>query len=221
MPEINIPVDITPYANVVANNPHNTSSDWSLGCYDVLKGFIKTHYSVIQDDLCCYCKVSLRHAAYGEPIEHIVPKSDRPRWMFEPRNLALSCYPCNTKKSADNTLSVAGRASVGYPTTEAGFIIYHPHYNNWDTHFEVFHQYFLKPRTPKGRETFNVCQMYRFSLPLDKAKMKGLEEGKIRTKVIAKVLNDPSLNDDIVHQCIEISIEIIERAKLKLQILGN
>ena len=221
MAEINNPVDTTAYAITIANNPQNISTDWNLPCYNALKVHIKGHYSVIQDDICCYCKVSLRHAGYGEPIEHIVPKDDRPRWMFEPRNLALSCYPCNTKKNADNTLSAAGKLSLPYPANANGFIIYHPHYNEWDTHFEIFHRYFLRPKTQKGRETFKVCELYRFNLPLDKAKMKGMAEGKIRTRVISNVLADPNATPKLINQCNEISKEIIERAKRKKDILDD
>jgi len=222
MPEIQPPVDITAYANTIANNPQNVGTDWNLPIYNNLKAFIKNHYSIIQSDICCYCKAYLRHGGYGEPLEHIVPKDDKPRWMFVPKNLALSCYSCNTKKSANNTLSVAGNASVNYPNTEAGFTIYHPHFNSWDTHFEVFHLYFLKPRTTKGRETFRVCELYRFSLPLDKAKMKGIAEETIRAKVLTKIFNDPDATTAVIKQGNEIAKEIIRRAKEKKAILdGN
>jgi hypothetical protein len=221
MPEIYPPVDLTAFANTIANNPQIVGTDWNLGCYTVMKAFIKNHYSIIQEDFCCYCKTSLRHGGYGEPIEHIVPKDDRPRWMFVPRNLALSCYPCNTKKNADNTLSAAGLGSVNYPTTANGFIIYHPHFNNWDNHFEVFHKYFLKPTSPKGRATFKVCELYRFNLPLDKAKMNGIKEESIRARVLTKIFNDPDATDEIISQGKEISLEIIRRAREKKAILGN
>lgn len=221
MAEINNPVDLTAFATTIANNPRSKGTDWNLSCYNPLKAHIKQHYSIIQDDLCCYCKISLRFGGYGEPIEHIVPKDDRPRWMFEPKNLALSCYPCNTKKNADNTLSLSGRRSRVYPTTSSGFLIYQPHFNNWDTHFEIFRSYFLKPKTQKGRETFKVCELYRINLPLDKAKMKDISETSFRIRIISKVLLDPDSTNNIINQCQEISTEIIKRAKIKLQILAN
>lgn len=222
MPEIYPPVDLAAYVNTIANNPQNAGTAWNLSAYNAVKAHIKNHYSILQSDICCYCRAFLRHGGYGEPIEHIVPKDDKPKWMFVPQNLALSCYPCNTKKNADNTLSAAGQASVNYPTTEAGFIIYHPHYNNWDTHFEVFHLYFLKPKTQKGRATFRVCELYRLSLPLDKAKMRGIEEETIRAKVLTKIFNDPDAPTNIKQQATEISIEIIRRAIEKKAILdGN
>lgn len=215
MPEIHPPVDLSAYANTIANNPQNIGTDWNLGAYSAMKQHIKDYYSILQEDICCYCKTPLRHGGYGEPIEHIVPKDDRPDWMFIPKNLALSCYPCNTKKNADNTLSARGLASANYPTTADGFIIYHPHFNKWDNHFKVFHNYFLIPTSPKGRTTFKVCELYRFNLPLDKAKMRGINEETIRAKVLTKVFNDPDATPQVINQCKEISKEIIRRAKIK------
>jgi hypothetical protein len=221
MPEIYPSVDLAAYANTIANNPQNVSTDWDRGCYDALKAHIRNHYSILQEDICCYCKISLRFGAYGDPIEHIVPKNNRPRWMFVPKNLALSCYTCNTKKRTKNTLSPNGNASVNYPTNEDGFIIYHPHFNNWDEHFMVFYEFFLKPVSPKGRETFIICELYRINLPLDKAKLKGINEETIRAKVLTKVFNDPDASPQVINQCKEISKEIIRRAKIKKAILEN
>lgn len=220
MPDIDIPVDIVLYAHVIASNPQTTSSDWSLPCYKDLKDYIKEYYSIIQEDICCYCKINLRHGGYGEPIEHIVPKDDRPQWMFEPKNLALSCYPCNTKKNADNTLSKSGKVSVTYPSTTNAFSIYHPHFDVWDQHFEVFRKYFLKPTSKKGKETFDVCELYRINLPLDRAKLKGIKEENFRIRVISLVLIDPTLSTKIIKQCTDISREIIYRAKVRKGVLG-
>jgi uncharacterized protein (TIGR02646 family) len=220
MADIDNPVDLAAYAIVIASNPHNTSSDWSLSCYNNLKSVVKEHYSIIQSDVCCYCKINLRHGGYGEPIEHVVPKYDRPQWMFEPRNLALSCYPCNTKKNADNTLSAAGRIAPNYPVDHLGFSIYHPHFDNWIDHIEMFHEYFIRPISNKGIETFVTCELYRFQLPLDKAKQKSWEEEPFRTRIIENVLLDSTATQEIKDQCVEISKEIIQRARRKKEILG-
>jgi hypothetical protein len=221
MPEINHPVNIVDFADAIANNPHNESAHWSLGCYNDLKRHIKEHYSIIQGDVCFYCKIGIRYGAYGEPIEHIVPKDDRPQWMFEPKNLALSCYPCNTKKNADNTLSDAGRLAVNYPIHSDGFSIYHPHFDNWNDHMEVFHVYFIRPISDKGRETFSVCDLFRFSLPIDKAKRHDWEEEPFRIRVIQQVLIDPDADQETIDQCTLLSNDIIRRALLKRQIMGN
>jgi uncharacterized protein (TIGR02646 family) len=220
MPDINNPVDLAEYADVIAANPNTDSKHWSLPCYNDLKAYVREHYSVLQNDICCYCKISLRHGGYGEPIEHVVPKADRPQWMFIPRNLALSCYPCNTKKNADNTLSATGLASHNYPTLSADFTIYHPHFDTWSEHIEIYHEYFLRPTSPKGISTFEICELYRFNLPLDKAKQKNWEEEPFKTRVIEQVLLDATASDEIRAQCDEITKEIIRRAKIRHQILN-
>lgn len=200
---------------ILANNPPVTGDDWSNAVYNSIKTSIKEYHSIMQEDTCCYCQVNLRHGGYGEPIEHIVPKKDRPQWMFEPRNLALSCYPCNTKKNADNTLSDTGLHSINYPANLDGFIIYHPHYGNYSTHIAIFHQFFLRPIDEIGRQTFETCDLYRIELALTKAKQKDWKEEPFKIQVIEKTLLDPTITDEIRNQCIDISTEIIRRAKLR------
>lgn len=170
MAEINYPVDLATYTAVLKNNPCSKNTDWELNCYLNVKAHIRNHYSIIQEDKCCYCKISLRHGAYAEPIEHIVPRADVPEWMFTPKNLALSCSPCNTKKKAKNTLTPIAVGRKKYPKRENGFLIFHPHFNRWDQHFVEFRKYFILPKSQKGRETCRVCDLYRLNLPLDKAK---------------------------------------------------
>lgn len=221
MPDIKIPVNLSNFAAIIENNPQDKNDDWNLSPYNKVKLHIKDHYSILQEDICFYCKINLRHGGYGEPIEHIVPRKDRPKWMFEPKNLALSCYTCNTKKKADNTLSISERNSKTYPINSSGFIIYHPHFDIWKSHFEVFNKYFIKPKSRKGRETFKVCELYRFNLPLDKAKQKGLNEEPFKTRILSKVLNDPNSSQKLIQQCNEISSEIIRRAKKRFEILNS
>ncbi len=221
MPDITNAVNLEDYEEIINNNPHDNSKDWSLGCYNGLKTHAKEHYSIIQEDICFYCKINLRHGGYGEPIEHIVPKDDKPQWMFEPKNLALSCYACNTKKNAENTLSATGISSIDYPNNRNDFSIYHPHFDVWDDDFSIFYEYFLLPKTDKGRETFRICKLDRFNLPLDKAKQRNWKEEPFRTQVIEKVLLDPNSSKKVQKQCLEISKEIIARAKKRKVILGN
>jgi uncharacterized protein (TIGR02646 family) len=221
MGDIIAPFDLTNYVDIINANPNTESKHWNLPCYTELKANIKEHYSLIQNDKCCYCKMRLRFAAYGEPIEHVVPKSDRPQWMFVPKNLALSCYTCNTKKNADNTLSLSGRTNIDYPTDTNAFLIYHPHFDVWADHIEEYHEYFLKPISDKGRETFIVCELYRINLPLDKAIQKNWEEEPFRIKIIENVLLDFSIDEGTKIQCQNIAAEIIRRALRKVIILKN
>ncbi|HCT3172186.1 TPA: hypothetical protein OTT09_003570 [Enterobacter asburiae] len=48
---------------------------------------------------CCYCQRYLYNIAYARPIEHILPRSDFPRFSLVMKNLAVACYDCNLKKS--------------------------------------------------------------------------------------------------------------------------
>lgn len=219
MADITVPVNLDKFSKTIKDNPPLEGEDWNKSCFAELKLEVREHYSILQDDTCCYCKIKLRHAGYGEPIEHIVPKSDRPNWMFVPTNLALSCYPCNTKKNADNTLSASGIGESIYPTSSSAFLICHPHLDEFNDHIHVYHKYFLRPNSEKGRQTFEVCQLYRLNLPLDKAKQKDWQEEEFRIKVIEKVLLDASISVEVSYQCEAISKEIIRRAKKKIEII--
>lgn len=221
MADINFPFLIEDFIDVINNNPNSESGHWSLSCYNALKADIRDHYSIIQDDKCCYCKISLRHGGYSEPIEHIVPKSDKPNWMFIPKNLALSCIPCNTKKSAKNTITPNTISGTNYPTNSNDFLIYHPHFDVWDEQIEEYHEFFLMPISDKGRRTFDVCQLYRVGLPLDKVKQKNWQEEPFRIRVIGDVLLDPSIDDGTKKQCEDIVIDIIRRARKKADILNR
>lgn len=220
MPDITNAVNLDDYEETINNNSHNKSNDWSLHCYSNLKIHVKEHYSVLQDDICFYCKINLRHGGYGEPIEHIVPKDDKPQWMFKPKNLALSCYACNTKKNAENTLTTSGLLSTEYPNNSNDFLIYHPHFDIWDDDFAIYYEYFLQPKSEKGRETFRVCKLYRFNLPLDKAKQRNWKAEPLMTQIIEKVLLDTNSSQEVIEQSVIISKEIIRRDKIKRGILG-
>ena len=215
MPDITTPVNINSFSTIISNNPHSKSKDWNLSCYKNLKEHIKEHYSIIQEDKCFYCKINLRHGGYGEPIEHIVPKSDKLDWMFEPKNLALSCYACNTKKNAKNTLSNNAITMVNYPSNPTDFIIYHPHFDIWNNELEIIYDFFIRAKTTKGEKTMEVCDLYRFNLPLDKAKQKDWKEEPFKIRVIEKILLDTSIDPDIIEQCKKIIDEIIHRSKIR------
>lgn len=221
MADIDYPVNLAEYEATILANPHSDGDNWGLPCYAGLKKKVKEHYADLQEDKCIYCRIDVNYGGYGEPIEHIVPKADRPQWMFVPKNLALSCYPCNTKKNAKNTLAVSGLTSIDYPENSNDFLIYHPHFDEWTTHFLEFHEFFLLPRTQKGQETFEVCQLYRLDLPLNKAKKKDLQGEDFRIRVIEKALSDPSVSGKVKDQCKQISKEIIRRARNRKLILES
>lgn len=160
------------------NNNHTIpkakkASSWSASTYSSLKKAIKFHYSVVQDDVCPYCREEIRYGGYGEPIEHIYPKSDEPNWMFEPQNLCLSCYGCNSKKHDKITTidDFVKDNKKKYPNRSANFRIIHPHFDTYSAHIDSKYM-FVRPRlnSEKGKETIRICQLNRMDLLMKRAK---------------------------------------------------
>lgn len=145
------------------------STSWTSPSYKSIKVFIKKHYSIFQDNKCAYCRMPINFGGYGDPIEHIVPKSHKTFWMFHPKNLCLSCYGCNTKKRDKNTLLndhvTYSNAYKNYPTNSADFKIVHPTFDNYSKHIKI-NGIFCTPKdgSIKGANTIEICQLNRLDL---------------------------------------------------------
>lgn len=154
---------------IIIDRPSN-HKDWSKSKYDVLKNKIKFHYSVLQNDTCAYCRETVRFDGYGEPIEHIIPKSTAPEWMFEAKNLCLSCYGCNTKKSKTNTYLKTYNSGDPYPTNGNDISIIHPHFNSFSNYIDSNELIFKARGTnTKGLNTINLCKLNRPDLLFTRA----------------------------------------------------
>ncbi|MBB1194858.1 hypothetical protein DNC80_14400, partial [Flavobacterium sp. SOK18b] len=112
---------------------------------------------------CAYCRTKLRTDAYWEDLDHIVAQSVREKWVFIPKNLIVTCEPCNRLKNASSTL--ADQMTNLFPNASNGFNIFNPHFDNWNEHFEIFKGIFLRgiPGT-KGPNTFEFCRLYRYDV---------------------------------------------------------
>ncbi|WP_413739569.1 HNH endonuclease [Sodalis sp. RH14] len=127
-----------------------------------LKKHIKDHYIIAQDYTCPYCqqKIVVDHNMAWD-IEHIIPKSTHPSFLFKPLNLCIACKDCNTEKDNKNVLVNATRKTL--PIKSEDYIISHPHLDNYDSDIKVIEEslYFL-PKTDKGRKTIEICGLLRF-----------------------------------------------------------
>ncbi|EIM13552.1 HNH endonuclease [Pseudomonas chlororaphis] len=125
---------------------------------------IREFYRNAQRLVCVYClgPVSNRSAA-GAPIEHIVPKSQHPGFMFEPKNLCVICPDCNEYKSKRETLAdpVLIASRVNYPTNTDLFRIVHPHYDEYHEHIFKCERLYVEC-SDKGGYTIYACNLNRF-----------------------------------------------------------
>lgn len=191
-------------------NPKSLKS-WESN--ESLKKRIKNHYSIVQDDICAYCRIPLRFQAYGEPIEHIVPKSIKIKWMFRPENLCLSCYGCNTKKRDKNTLFLndgnLNESYDFYPNKSEDFIINHPHFDSYSNNI-VEENLICKAKTTKGYETIKICDLNRLDLIYTRARIKKISRQKIN-KFMTQLVLDKKTDSKEKEVAQKMIIEIIDR----------
>ncbi|WP_418991468.1 HNH endonuclease [Alistipes sp.] len=164
---IEIPYAIPEDEKQVIRDNFASHTDWDKSVFDRIKAHIIRHLRQQQENECCYCKRQLGFDIKEVDIEHIIPKSKYERFTFEPKNLALSCPGCNTKKGDRNVL----RSKVtNYPRTGSNLTIIHAHYDLYSDHIEILNQVIYIPKTDKGCETIKLCELYRLKTVEDNMK---------------------------------------------------
>lgn len=146
-------------------DPNFTYKDW--GCDDLadFRSLVREYYRVQQNGLCAFCRadISLRSAANCN-VEHIVPKSLRREFIFEPKNLCVICADCNEIKRDKEILAAEPnplkRDAKLYPRSEGAFLIVHPHFDDWDEHIAIFGKLFVD-LSDKGNFTIGACTLNR------------------------------------------------------------
>jgi 5-methylcytosine-specific restriction endonuclease McrA len=171
MADINSPVTYTkPVVAFLKNKLEDTTfthKNWSEDDLQDYRRLIREYYRTVQNGSCAFCKapVSLRSAANCH-IEHIVPKSKRREFIFEPKNLCVICADCNeikrsqeTEATIPDTLTNGGKAKL-YPRSSKAFLIVHPHFDVWDDHVIKFGKLYVD-LSDKGAFTIGACVLNR------------------------------------------------------------
>lgn len=109
---------------------------WENKKLDDIKTKIKDYYRHKHHECCCYCHRNL-HGEFSMviDIEHILPKSLFPKFMFDLENLNIACKRCNMNIKRDNTDFVVDintiksnyRQSHQYYFIHPNFDVYHDH----------------------------------------------------------------------------------------------
>lgn len=162
-----IPYSFTAGESTIIANNFNMHSDWTKDVFNPIKQNIISHLRVQQLNKCCYCKNQLGFDIKQVDIEHIIPKSEYEQFTFKSLNLALSCAPCNTKKS---TKPVLNNPITNYPINGTNFKIIHAHYDEYSNHIDIINNCVFVAKTKKGSETITFCELFRLSSVEQKAK---------------------------------------------------
>lgn len=133
-----------------------------------LRASIRKHYLKEQGYKCAYCRMLKReNHGLSWDVEHIIAKSEYPRFLFEPENLALVCKECNLSKLDQNVLTRALRKNSPFPRNKEAYTIIHPHYDQYEEHMEIAgfggKVIYMPKNKGKGKETFIMCDLVRFS----------------------------------------------------------
>ncbi len=138
------------------------SGDWSNKDYEDVKLEIKNFYKKDQSFICPYCKqkIQISHNAVWD-IEHIIPKSLKPQFMFKSENLCVACKDCNGPKSNVNVLKNKLRKT--FPEKPSDYLIVHPHYHDYNEHIEpILIGVFYRALSDEGKFTIINCDLLRF-----------------------------------------------------------
>lgn len=152
-------------------HPPIIKEDWGKSQYELIKQRIKGELYLGQFDRCAYCRKTIEADGKYEPLEHIVAKSIKPIWMLNPKNLIVTCDSCNNLKGDEPTLATAFENEINLPENSDAYVIFNPHYDNWNEHLAYEDDIFIVPIiNSKGNETIRVCKLNRYNTIINRAK---------------------------------------------------
>lgn len=136
---------------------------WSSENFISIRKFIKDHYLQQQDYTCCFCKqkIKVSHNRAWD-TEHLISRSSYPSFMFEPKNLCVTCIECNTEKT-DLSILTATKKISRFPKKSNQYKIAHPHFDIYEDHIEVIVAgQFYRFKSQKGKFTIRAYGLDRF-----------------------------------------------------------
>jgi len=155
------------------------TGEWSTTHQAVMN--LRDRLLELQNSRCVYCQsiIEVNENGYRE-LEHVLPKKESkgctiakgtsndfkkrrstlgyPEFTYEPRNLAISCKQCNTKKGTYDPLRdrSAKRPLVKYPGVKE-IEWFHPHYQKYSEHILLDENFLFAEVTPEGGRVIEVC----------------------------------------------------------------
>lgn len=158
---VNFPIEYEKLINDKLSDENFTYSDWSSDELLEIRKHIRDFYrNLIKKCTYCHKDISLQSASNCH-VEHIIPKSlASKKFLFEPKNLCVICADCNEIKKnkvvEDNVTK--NRNIKNYPRTSNAFLIYHPHFDNYDEHIFKCDDIYID-LSPKGSYTIHICRL--------------------------------------------------------------
>ena len=143
--------------------------DWENSSLKAYKDRVRQYYRQQQNRKCVYCRMDVSSATGYFHIEHIVPKSVHPEWMYEPFNLCLACPQCNSAKNIQEVLDNTDITDL--PTESSDYLIIPPHIDRYFDNTEIVDGLLYKGLTKKGEYTIKLCNLTRPELLSERARV--------------------------------------------------
>lgn len=143
--------------------------DWENSSLKTYKDRVRQYYRQQQNRKCVYCRMDVSSATGYFHIEHIVPKSVHPEWMYDPFNLCLACPQCNSAKNIQEVLDNTDITDL--PTASSDYLIIHPHIDRYFDNIEIVDGLLYKGLTKKGEYTIKLCNLTRPELLSERARV--------------------------------------------------
>ena len=134
---------------------------WGHPDLESFRSEVREFYRIKQNGSCAFCRkpVSLTAAANCQ-VEHIVPKSKHPKFIFTEKNLCVICADCNLSKGQKETLKKPSSIKL-YPRSSGAFLIVHPHFDTFEEHITIKNEHYYVDITEKGHYTIGACKLNR------------------------------------------------------------
>lgn len=128
---------------------------------------IRDYYLKEQRFMCAYCRIEKKEShGLTWDIEHILPKSHYPAFLFAPENLAIACKECNNPKDNQEILISKLKAGAPLPTDKEAYAIVHPHFDKYSENFEISivgsRRSYRILNKEKASFTYVACNLMRF-----------------------------------------------------------
>lgn len=143
---------------------------WNSPLIADFKQKAKAYYRDSLNEQCCYCrKNTLGEFRMVLDIEHILPKSKFPQYMFATFNLSISCKRCNMNIKKEDVSFVTDLTQVDATPRHSGlYRIIHPNEDNYFDHLSYYTQtidnkkivkYKIVNESSKGQYTYDYFKL--------------------------------------------------------------
>jgi len=156
-----------------------TSAPWKDKSLEDLKRKIKDYYLSLKTPArCSYCQRSL-NAEFRMviDIEHILPKEQFPKYMFEPFNLNISCKRCNMNIKGRDISFIDSTNPIDIGSNEAcqssTYKLIHPNFDEFFNHIQriskeydqnTLVKYSVVKNSSKGHYTYDYFKLKEFEI---------------------------------------------------------